>query len=403
MIFLLLTLVGLIIIGLINFYEQQQDKRERQNHMRCKQMTDRLREFSLIVIFASMLAGCQGGAPAPPSGNPPPPPPPPSNVAPKIVTPPANAVVTAGSAASFVVTATGTAQLHYAWSIAGTPAGMDEPTFTTGPLTVAQSGSAIGVQVSNDAGQAVAQAAVTVMPASNGITPPNPVLAVPPVSFPAPSCSGGPPPCVAQQTYAINLPPIPAGSLYLCFYLNAQAAQLVALESSNPVTDSLNDSFHMIANTDPNNPDVDDDAAFCFSGNTAGGSNIVATIDVGFSNAGLFGATAFVVTGIQNIVDVSLPAAGADANNGALVVEDLGSMAPNVGGELVLSLIATGGGVTPLPGVGFTTLWKPVFPGSETPVLLQYQIAPQSGSVDVQFGAESNTMDAFVSDSVGIY
>jgi hypothetical protein len=82
-------------------------------------------------------------------------------VAPKISVQPANQSVSAGQAATFNVTATGTAPLLYQWSRNGTAiSGATKAAYTTAATTSADNEANFTVTVSNSAGAATSQAAV---------------------------------------------------------------------------------------------------------------------------------------------------------------------------------------------------------------------------------------------------
>src|SRR5262249_15939995 len=91
----------------------------------------------------------------------------PAPVVPTITTQPTNQTVTAGQAATFTVTATGTAPLSYQWQKNGANiAGATSASYTTPATTTADSGSTFLVVVSNSAGIAMSNAAtLTVNPA----------------------------------------------------------------------------------------------------------------------------------------------------------------------------------------------------------------------------------------------
>lgn len=81
-------------------------------------------------------------------------------VAPSVVTPPANASVTAGATASFTVLADGTAPLTYQWQRNGSDiAGATAPTYVTPPTVIGDSGAQFRVVVGNRAGSATSAAA----------------------------------------------------------------------------------------------------------------------------------------------------------------------------------------------------------------------------------------------------
>ena len=94
--------------------------------------------------------------------------------APAITTQPADQTVTPGQAATFSVTATGTAPLAYQWQRGGTSvAGANSPSYTTPATTGADSGSQFEVVVTNSAGSVTSSAAtltVNTNPAAPMIT-----------------------------------------------------------------------------------------------------------------------------------------------------------------------------------------------------------------------------------------
>jgi hypothetical protein len=88
-------------------------------------------------------------------------------VAPAIATQPANQSVIAGKAASFSVTATGTAPLTYQWSKNGTAiGGATSSAYTTPAETTADNNAKFTVAVSNSAGSATSNAATLSVTAS---------------------------------------------------------------------------------------------------------------------------------------------------------------------------------------------------------------------------------------------
>ena len=83
-----------------------------------------------------------------------------SAVAPSITTQPANQTVTAGLAATFSLTATGTAPLSYQWQKNGSNiSGATSSSYTTPATTTSDSGSTFKVVVSNSAGTVTSNAA----------------------------------------------------------------------------------------------------------------------------------------------------------------------------------------------------------------------------------------------------
>jgi hypothetical protein len=104
-------------------------------------------------------------------------------VPPSITTQPASQTVTAGQAATFSVTATGTAPISYQWRKNGTAiSGASSASYTTPATTASDSGSQFTVVVSNSAGSATSNAAaltvnaatvapsITTQPASQTVT-----------------------------------------------------------------------------------------------------------------------------------------------------------------------------------------------------------------------------------------
>ncbi|HET7584386.1 MAG TPA: immunoglobulin domain-containing protein [Gemmatimonadaceae bacterium] len=108
-----------------------------------------------------------GTSPDPGSGDGP--------VAPTITVQPHNVTVEAGSAASFQVTATGTAPLHYQWRRNGTAiTGATSPTVDLGTVTASDNAAKFSVVVSNDAGSVTSNEAtltVTTTPQEFTTTP----------------------------------------------------------------------------------------------------------------------------------------------------------------------------------------------------------------------------------------
>ena len=81
----------------------------------------------------------------------------PAPTAPTITQQPANAIVTAGQPATFIVTATGSAPLAYQWFFNGTAAGTNSSTYTISQTTIGQSGAQIYVTVTNAVNTATSQ------------------------------------------------------------------------------------------------------------------------------------------------------------------------------------------------------------------------------------------------------
>ena len=88
------------------------------------------------------------------SGTPPGYTPPPKGNAPTITQQPTSVTVTAGQAATFSVTATGTAPLNYQWYVNSAAAGTNSSSYTIAAATVAQTGAQIYVTVTDAVGSA---------------------------------------------------------------------------------------------------------------------------------------------------------------------------------------------------------------------------------------------------------
>ena len=113
-----------------------------------------------VGIAGYFIAGCTGSAYSKPTPK----------SAPTIVTAPANQTVTAGQAASFSVTASGTPPLSYQWNKNGSAiSGATSATYTTPATTSADNGAQFNVVVSNAIGS-VASSAATLT-----VTSPSPV------------------------------------------------------------------------------------------------------------------------------------------------------------------------------------------------------------------------------------
>jgi hypothetical protein len=77
--------------------------------------------------------------------------------APAITQQPASITVTVGQAATFSLTATGTAPLTYQWFMNGTPVGTNSNTYSISQTTIGQNGAQIYVTVTNTAGSATSK------------------------------------------------------------------------------------------------------------------------------------------------------------------------------------------------------------------------------------------------------
>src|SRR5271154_5388990 len=102
-----------------------------------------------LILFAALLAACGNGtnpigAAAPKT--------PATIIAPSLTVQPSDQSVAVGQAATFSVTATGTAPLTYQWQKGGTAiAGATASSYTTPATTAADSGSKFLVVVTNSA------------------------------------------------------------------------------------------------------------------------------------------------------------------------------------------------------------------------------------------------------------
>lgn len=122
-------------------------------------LMNKLLSCSAALALVGLLACGGGGSP--------PPPPPPSAVAPSISTQPVAQTVSAGSTATFTVTATGTAPLSYQWKKGGTAIpGATLGSYTTPATALVDNGSSFTVTVSNSAGSATSSAAVLTVQAA---------------------------------------------------------------------------------------------------------------------------------------------------------------------------------------------------------------------------------------------
>jgi hypothetical protein len=111
----------------------------------------------LIALFAALSqSGCSGltSAKGPASSTDP------GQVAPSILTQPVSQTVTAGQAATFSVSALGTAPLSYQWRKNATSiSGATSATYTTAPTATSDSGSQFSVAVGNSTGSVTSNAA----------------------------------------------------------------------------------------------------------------------------------------------------------------------------------------------------------------------------------------------------
>ena len=118
----------------------------------------RLADVLCFLAVGLILAGCGGGVSTPGSGA----------TAPTIATQPANQTVNAGQAATFSVTAAGTAPLSFQWQNGTTAiSGATSASYTTPATTTSDSGSQFSVVVSNSAGSIASNAATLTVNAAS--------------------------------------------------------------------------------------------------------------------------------------------------------------------------------------------------------------------------------------------
>lgn len=146
------------------------------------------------ILILPLIAACSGGSPATgPGASKPTPPVGSAAVAPSITEQPQSATVTAGQAATFTVTATGTAPLLYQWSkTAVAITGATAASYTTPPSSLADNGATFSVAVTNSAGKAASNAAILTVKS---------VASAPPLTITTTSLPGG----TVQAAYSVTL------------------------------------------------------------------------------------------------------------------------------------------------------------------------------------------------------
>lgn len=146
------------------------------------------------ILIVRLIAACSGGTPAAaPAASKPTPPVSSVAVAPSITAQPQSATVSAGQAATFKVTASGTAPLLYQWTKGGIAiAGATVAHYTTPATSLADSGATFRVAVTNSAGTAASNDAVLTV---------KPVSTVPPLTITTTSLPGG----TVQAAYSATL------------------------------------------------------------------------------------------------------------------------------------------------------------------------------------------------------
>ena len=130
--------------------------------MRRLALADQLTTFFTATLATLALAGCAGVvSPNNPKGNPNP-------TAAAIMTQPASQAVTVGQAATFTVTASGTAPLMYQWQKnAANISGATTASYTTPATTSADNGAKFNAVVSNSSGSATSSAATLTVNAAS--------------------------------------------------------------------------------------------------------------------------------------------------------------------------------------------------------------------------------------------
>src|SRR5882672_3387361 len=112
--------------------------------------------FPLCLTISLLTASCGGGGNGAAGSVSPPP----SSSAPVITVQPSNQSVSAGQAATFTVSATGTAPLSYQWQRSASPiAGATASVYTTAATTVGDNGSSFTVIVANASGSTTSRSA----------------------------------------------------------------------------------------------------------------------------------------------------------------------------------------------------------------------------------------------------
>jgi len=115
------------------------------------------RSFCVFTLASATLwlhTGCGGG----------------QTTAPAISSQPSDATVVAGTAATFSVTAAGSAPIHYQWNRQGTPIeGATSAQYQTPLTALTDSGASFTVTVSNDAGQVISHSALLTVTASQSL------------------------------------------------------------------------------------------------------------------------------------------------------------------------------------------------------------------------------------------
>jgi hypothetical protein len=368
----------------------------------CEHVLFRSNGFLALVLMFLLAACSGGGSDSTGTTPPPPPPPPPTLTAPTIVQQPNSQTAIAGNPATFSIAATGTGPLSYSWTLKSSgqsqTVGSNSPSVTLMQTTTDMSGSQLTAAVSNQVGAVDSTpASLTVLQPSN-IPTPNPVLVG---STPFPIFTGVP----QTRTYALSLPAIPAGELVICFLWQGQQAQMVTLETAaNVVTDSSNDTFKLLGFTTPDAANGTGVTAYCFGAQTAGGSNITATVDVQVVNGQVFSGTALMYTGLSGTVDNTLNTDGTiPAGDGNGTTVDGGTIVSNVPGELVISMVNTGAfSSVQSTGTPWTVLFQPLVSGQD--IFIIESTTAGSGSLESTYAMqEGSFVNEYSVVTFGIY
>jgi hypothetical protein len=208
------------------------------------------------VVIAIVLAGCNGLSISMGTGGNPP-------VAPSLSVQPANIAVAAGQAATFSVSATGTAPIGYVWRKNGMNiAAATASNYTTPPTTAADNGTKFDVVVSNSAGSITsAQAALTV-----NLTPVAPTITTQPAnqtvtagqtaSFSV-AAAGTTPLTYQWQKNGMDIPSATSVSYTTPVTTTADSGELLRVVVSNSAGNVTSNSATLTVNPGTTNSSVD--------------------------------------------------------------------------------------------------------------------------------------------------
>jgi hypothetical protein len=207
-------------------------------------------------VIAIVLAGCNGLSISMGTGGNPP-------VAPSLGVQPANIAVAAGQAATFSVSATGTAPIGYVWRKNGRNiAGATASSYTTPPTTTADNGAKFDVVVSNSAGSITsAQATLTV-----NLTPVAPTIGTQPAnqavtagqtaSFSV-AAAGTAPLTYQWQKNGMDIPSATSVSYTTPVTTTADSGELFRVVVSNSAGNVISNSATLTVNPGTTNSSVD--------------------------------------------------------------------------------------------------------------------------------------------------